>query len=141
MASSYFAVSIILFSASSTSHIPTGPIYSISSCIKSLKYFPLLLILNSKIIKIRFIFILCSKTGICQISFFIIPFFQTTIVEHFKIIIDNEWYNIIFQTFLKHNQSSYTTITISSCQGWDKKKLTFFHFVRNAHFIRHSRHS
>ena len=42
------------------------------------------LIYNSKIIQIRLILILCGQTGICQIAFFIVPFFQSTIIEHLQ---------------------------------------------------------
>ena len=61
------------------------------------------LICNSKIIQIRLILILCGQTGICQIAFFIVPFFQSTIIEHFQIILDDKRNDIIFQTFLEHN--------------------------------------
>ena len=61
------------------------------------------LICNSKIIQIRLILILCGQTGICQIAFFIVPFFQSTIIEHLQIILDDKRNDIIFQTFLEHN--------------------------------------
>ncbi len=61
------------------------------------------LICNSKIIQIRLILILCGQTGICQITFFIVPFFQSTIIEHLQIILDDKRNDIIFQTFLEHN--------------------------------------
>ena len=41
-----------------------------------------------------------------------IPFFQSTIIEQFQIILDNKRNNIVFQALLEHNQSAYTTITI-----------------------------
>ena len=61
------------------------------------------LICNSKIIQIRLILILCGQTGICQITFFFVPFFQSTIIEHLQIILDDKRNDIIFQTFLEHN--------------------------------------
>ena len=61
------------------------------------------LICNSKIIQIRLILILCCQTDICQIAFFIVPFFQSTIIEHLQIILDDKRNDIIFQTFLEHN--------------------------------------
>ena len=61
------------------------------------------LICNSKIIQIRLILILCGQTDICQITFFIVPFFQSTIIEHLQIILDDKRNDIIFQTFLEHN--------------------------------------
>lgn len=41
-----------------------------------------------------------------------IPFFQSTIVEHFQSILDNEWNDIIFEALLEHNQSAHTAIPI-----------------------------
>ena len=61
------------------------------------------LICNSKIIQIRLILVLCGQAGISQISFFIVPFFQSTIIEHLQIILDDKRNDIIFQAFLKHN--------------------------------------
>ena len=55
----------------------------------------------SKIFKICFIPVLCSKACICQITFFNIPLFQSTIIKHLQIIFNNEWNNIIFQAFFK----------------------------------------
>ena len=47
-----------------------------------------------------------------QITFLIVPLFQSTVVEHLQIVLDNERHDIIFQTFLKHNQSAYTAVSI-----------------------------
>ena len=55
---------------------------------------------------------MCGQAGICQITLFVVPFFQSTIVEHLQIILDDEWNDIIFQAFLKHNQSANTTISV-----------------------------
>ena len=71
-----------------------------------------LLIPDPKIIHIRFILILCCQTGIGQITFFIVPFLQSTVIEHFQIILNDKRNNIVFQTLLKHNQSAHTPITI-----------------------------
>ena len=70
------------------------------------------LIFNPKIIQIRLILILCCQTGIGQITFFVVPFLQSTIIEQLQIILNNERNNIVFQTLLKHNQSAHTPITI-----------------------------
>ena len=58
------------------------------------------LIFNPKIIQIRLILILCCQTGIGQITFFVVPFLQSTIIEHLQIILDDKRNDIIFQTFL-----------------------------------------
>ena len=70
------------------------------------------LISNPEIVQICFIFILCGQTGISQITLFIIPFFQSSVIEHLQIILYDEWNNIIFQAFFEHNQSSYTTVAV-----------------------------
>ncbi len=127
-------------------------------------HFESLLICNPKIIQIRFIFILRCQASICQITFPIIPFFQPTVIEHLQIIFNDERNDIIFQTFLKHNQTSYTTVTV--LERMDSLKLNMkikdilqslfffsvvlsqqsFHFIGNffwkcgfhsANFVRH----
>ena len=70
------------------------------------------LIFNPKIIQICFIFILRCQTDICQITFFVVLFLQSTVIEHFQIALNNEWNNIVFQTLLKHNQSSHSAVAI-----------------------------
>ena len=72
----------------------------------------ILLIWDSEIIQIRLISILCSQAGIYQIAFFIVPLLQSSIVEHLQVILNNEWDDIIFQTFLEHNQPAHTTVTV-----------------------------
>ena len=67
---------------------------------------------NPKIIQTHFVLVLRSQAGICQISFFIAPFFQSTIIEHFQIVLNTERNNIIFQTFLKHNEPAHTTVSV-----------------------------
>ena len=71
-----------------------------------------LLIPDPKIIHIRFILILCCQTGIGQITFFIVPFLQSTVIEHFQIIVNDKRNNIVFQTLLKHNQSAHTPVAV-----------------------------
>ena len=34
------------------------------------------------------------------------------VVEHLQIIFDDKWNNIVFQAFLKHNQSACTTVAV-----------------------------
>lgn len=71
-----------------------------------------LLISNPKIIQILLILVLRSQAGICQIAFFVVPFLQSTIIEHFQIVLNDKWNDIVFQTLLKNNQSAHTPITI-----------------------------
>ena len=56
--------------------------------------------------------ILCGKTRIHQVPLLMIPLFQSSVIEHFQMILNDEWNNIVFQTFLEHNQSAHTTIPI-----------------------------
>src|SRR5699024_1532678 len=62
------------------------------------------LIWDSEIVQIRLISILCGQASICQIPFFIVPLFQSAIIEQFQIILNDKRNNIIFQAFFKHNQ-------------------------------------
>lgn len=71
-----------------------------------------LFMIDPKIIQIRLIFILRCQTGVCQIALFIIPFLQSTIIKHLQIIIYDKRNDIIFQTFLKHDQSADASIAI-----------------------------
>lgn len=86
---------------------------------------------NPEILQILFKFILCSQTSIRQITFFIIPLFQSTIIKQFQIILNDKRNNIIVQTFLEHNQSSDTTVTISLCQVWDKNFINTCSVVKS----------
>ena len=70
------------------------------------------LIRNPKIIQIRFILVLRSQAGICQIAFFVVPFLQATVIEHLQIVLNDERNNIVFQALLKHNQSAHTTVAV-----------------------------
>ena len=74
--------------------------------------FPLFIISNPKIIQIPLIFILCCQIHICQISFFIAPFFRSTIIENFQIILDDEWNDIMIQALRKHNQYAHMAIAV-----------------------------
>src|SRR5699024_6416002 len=70
------------------------------------------LIWDSEIVQIRLISILCGQASICQIPFFIVPLFQSAIIEQFQIILNDKRNNIIFQAFFKHNQSTHSPIAI-----------------------------
>ena len=70
------------------------------------------LIPNPKIIQICFIFVLCCQTDICQITLFVVPFLQSAIIAHLRIVLNDERNNIVFQALLKHKQSAHTPITI-----------------------------
>lgn len=50
---------------------------------------------NPKVIQIGFELILRCKAGVHEEAFFTIPFFETTVVEWFQIVLDNEGDNIM----------------------------------------------
>ena len=43
------------------------------------------------------------QAGIGQIAFFVIPFLQSTVIEHLQIVLNDERNDIVFQALLKHN--------------------------------------
>lgn len=68
-------------------------------------------------------------------TLFIVPFFQSSIIKHFQIILDNEWNNIIFQAFLEHNQSSHTTIAILKWMNTFKLHMKIQNIVKGLFFL------
>lgn len=62
-----------------------------------------LLFPNPKILQIHLIPILCRQTSISQESSLILPFLQSPIIVQFKIVLNDERYNIVFQAFLEHD--------------------------------------
>ena len=56
--------------------------------------------------------ILSGEAGVEEITLFVIPFGETTVVEHFVTLIDDEWDDIMLQTFLKHNEATNSAITV-----------------------------
>ena len=48
------------------------------------------------------------QAGIGQIALFVVPFLQSTVIEHLQIVLNDERNDIVFQAFLEHKQSAYT---------------------------------
>lgn len=116
-------------------------LYDTTPCSKMEEFFEHLFCLfckiYSKIFKICFIPVLCSKARICQITFFNIPLFQSTIIKHLQIIFNNEWNNIIFQAFFKHNQSAYATVSILKWMNPFKFYMKFQNIFKCLSFYRY----
>ena len=70
------------------------------------------LIPDPEIIQIRFILVLCGQAGISQIALFVVPFLQSTVVEHLQIVLYDERNDIVFQALLKHDQPAHTTVAV-----------------------------
>ena len=72
----------------------------------------LLFILDSEIIESGFIMILRCKTGVCKIAVDMAPLTQTTIIEHLQLVSNDKGNYTATQTFLEHDKTSNTPITI-----------------------------
>ena len=59
-----------------------------------------------------FEFILRSQTGVTQVSALSLPVLQPTIIKHFQFVRDDEWNNMISQTFFEQQQPSDTTVAV-----------------------------
>ena len=52
------------------------------------------------------------QAGIGQIAFFVIPFLQSTVIEHLQIVLNDERNDIVFQALLKHDQPAHTAVAV-----------------------------
>ena len=64
-------------------------------------------ICDSKIIQISFEAVLCCEAGVHQEAFFVIPFFETSVVEQLQVVLDHEGDDVILQALLEEDQSAY----------------------------------
>lgn len=69
-------------------------------------------IFDSEIVKEFLVIVLCCQTGICKVPGNCFPFVQSTIIEHFQFVCNNERNNVVIKTFLEHYQASDSAITI-----------------------------
>ena len=79
-----------------------------------------MLVGNSKIIQISLKAVLGGEAGVHKEAFFVIPFFETTVVEQFQIVLDNEGDNIVLQALFEKDQAAYTAISV--LEGMDAFK-------------------
>ena len=56
--------------------------------------------------------ILSCEAGVCQVFVDFAPVAQTSVVEQLQLICDDEWHNVICQTFLEHDESADTAIAV-----------------------------
>lgn len=67
---------------------------------------------NAEIVQINFESVLCGKAGIHQVSAFVVPLVQSTIVEHLQVVLNDKRYNVVFEAFLEENQSPDATVAV-----------------------------
>ena len=133
------------FSFKISNHFLSTVFLTISYCFKLILWVSF--IPNSKVIQIRFIFILCGQTGICQIAFFRFSTLSAHDNKTFQVILNDKRNDIVFDAFLEHNQSAHTTVTILELMNSLKfhmevqdilKSLFFFSIIlyqQHFHFI------
>ena len=56
--------------------------------------------------------ILRREAGVCQEAIDVAPFSQSPIIEHFQLVCNDKGDDVVCQTFLKHQQASYSAIAI-----------------------------
>ena len=61
-----------------------------------------------------------GEAGVHKEAFFVIPLFESPVVEQFQIVLDNEGYDIMFEALFKEDQAAYTAISV--LEGMDAFK-------------------
>ena len=61
-----------------------------------------------------------GEAGVHEVTFFVVPFFETAVVEQFQIILDDEWDNVMLETLFKEDQPAYTSVSV--LEGMDAFK-------------------
>ena len=56
--------------------------------------------------------VLGGEAGVHEEAFFVVPFFEATVVEQLQIVLDDEWHNIVLQALLEKDQAAYTAISV-----------------------------
>ena len=80
-------------------------------CIKQ-RRICLFIIWYPEIIQVLLEFVLRGQAGIAQITALGLPFFQAAIIKHFNIVLKDERYDGIPQTFLEKKQSSNPAVSV-----------------------------
>jgi hypothetical protein len=68
--------------------------------------------LNPEIIEDGFVLVLCRKTGVHEIASDAIPLPETTIVEQFEFVCDDEWNYTVGKALLEHQQPSHAAVAV-----------------------------
>ena len=92
--------------------------------------FKVFLVVNPEIIQISLKAVLGGEAGVHEEAFFVIPFFKTTVIKQFQIVLDNEGNNVVLQALLEEDQAAYTTVSVlegmdafeSHMEGYDVLK-------------------
>ena len=71
-----------------------------------------LILFNVEMSQDGFILVLGCEAGISEVTIDVAPFAKTTIIEELEIVCDDEGDDVISQTFLEHDEATYTTIAI-----------------------------
>ena len=53
-----------------------------------------------------------GEAGVHKKTLFVVPFFETPIIEQFQIILNDEGYDIVLQALLKEDQTTYAAVSV-----------------------------
>ena len=70
------------------------------------------LISDMKIVKERLVVVLCSQTCVGEIALHVLPFMQISVIEHLELVGNDKRNYIVVKTFLKHDESPYTPVSV-----------------------------
>ena len=70
------------------------------------------LVLDFKVIKQGFVLILGCETGVCQVFVDFAPFVKASVVEWFQFVGDDEWYYVVCEAFLEHDESADAAVAV-----------------------------
>jgi len=70
------------------------------------------LIYNFKIVQICLKSVLRCQAGIHQKSFFVIPFFETAVVEQLQIVFNDEGYHVVLEALFEEDQAADSAVAV-----------------------------
>ena len=71
-------------------------------------------VFDSEIVEYCLILVLCRQAGVGQVAVDVAPFTKSSVVEHLQLVGDDKRYDGAMQTFLEHDEATYTTIAFCS---------------------------
>lgn len=102
------------------------------------------LVFDFKVIQQGFVLILGCEAGVCQVFVDFAPVAQASVVEQLQLICDDEWYNVVCEAFLEHDESSDAAVAVLewvdvfelAVEAYDViKGLDFDAFVTHQQFL------
>ena len=69
-------------------------------------------ILDFEILQQLLVVVLCGQAGIQEVAIHMAPFLQTSVVEEFQLIGDDERHDAVCKTLLEHHQPAHTTVPV-----------------------------